>query len=86
MEALGGSLKRARRVIGELLERFSSISCVPWAAFSVIFDSRRLPRPENGEKLEFADFLNEIAIFLKAEFNNNLYNLAEFRISLLNLV
>ena len=71
LEALGGSLGCARRALGELLERFSSICCVPWATFSVIFDSQRLPRSENSEKLEFADPPNEIAIFLKAEFSIN---------------
>ena len=67
MEALGSTLGCARRALGELLERFSSFCCVPWATLSAIFESRRLPRPENSEKLEFDDLPEEIAIFLKAE-------------------
>ena len=86
LEALGGSLGCARRALGELLERFSSICCVPWATFSAIFDSQGLPRPENGEKLEFAHLLHEIAIFLRAESTTNEHYLVEFSISLLNLI
>ena len=56
---------------GELLERVSSFCCVPWATLSTIFESRRLPQPENSEKLDFADPLNEMVIFLKAEFITN---------------
>ena len=85
MEALGGSLGCARRALGELLERFSSFCCVPWATLSAIFESRRLPQPENSEKLDFADPPDEIARFLKVEFSINYYYFADFSISLLNL-
>ena len=68
---LGGSLGCARRALGELLERFLSFCCVPWATLSTIVESRRLPRPENSEKLEFADPPDEIIIFLKAAFSIN---------------
>ena len=78
MEALWGAL---RELLGELLERFSSFCCVPWATLSAIFESRRVPQPENSEKLEFADPPNEIAIFLKAEFSINMHNFAVFSIS-----
>ena len=81
MEALGSFLGCAQRALGELLERFSSFCCVPWAMLSAIFESRRLPRPENSEKLEFADPPNEIAIFLKAEFSINKHNFVVFSIS-----
>ena len=86
MEALGGSLECARRALGELLERCSSFCCVPWATLSALFESRRLPRPENSEKLEFADSRNEIAVVLKAKFSINWQTSIEFGISLLNLV
>ena len=71
MEALGSTLGCALRALGELLERFSSFCCVSWSALSAIFESRRLPQPENSEKLDFADPPDEIARFLKVQFSIN---------------
>ena len=85
MEALGSTLGCARRALGELLACCSSFCCVPWATLSAIVESRRLPQPENSQKLEFADPPNEIAIFLKVEFSINHVVFADVSISLLTL-